>query len=183
MAHSAVVRGKWRDFPSNSSDLGCLHTWFSHSSGLWPCLALSHQAVLVFLLKTFDKNMRGVRCEAQHPGCQRWRPAPSASHSFFVLLRKDPVGHMCACPPWLDGPPIASLTHGVGRGLCIPYLDSIPVGRLVASRPHGVVTNFKLANLSNGSDCRQPGGLTSPANSFYCQGLSPFRIWCPFQVR
>lgn len=67
MAHSAVVRGKWRDFPSNSSDLGCLHTWFSHSSGLWPCLALSHQAVLVFLLKAFDKNMRGVRCEAQHP--------------------------------------------------------------------------------------------------------------------
>lgn len=32
-----------------------------------PCLALSHQAALVFLLKAFDKNMRGVRCKAQHP--------------------------------------------------------------------------------------------------------------------
>lgn len=67
MAHSAVVRGKWQDFPSISSGLCCLHTWFSHSSGLWPCLALSHQAALIFLLKAFDKHMRGVRCETQHP--------------------------------------------------------------------------------------------------------------------
>ena len=111
MAHSAVVRGKWQDFPSISSGLCCLHTWFSHSSGLRPCLALSHQAALVFLLKAFDKNIHGVRCEAQHPAacCLEQvinagvRLPPPLTLSLFCSGRILLDTCVCACPPWLDG--------------------------------------------------------------------------------